>query len=163
MEQNFGIKVDDPLEDWVKKLKAKGIEIDGTKVSKTQLINIVGDLVEPETETHPVFVVDMFKEFSPLAKSKKGEPGIVERFELYMGGMEIANAYGELTDSVEQRKRFEEAQEIRAENAFIPYPFPEDFFKALESGMPECSGCALGVDRLAMIFTDTADIAEIRI
>ena len=71
MEKHFGIRVDDPLDTWVDKLKTRGIEVEGDKLSKTQLINIVGELVEPETETHPVFVVDMFKELSPLAKSKK--------------------------------------------------------------------------------------------
>ena len=109
------------------------------------------------------FLIDYPANRAALARLKPDKPEVAERWELYLAGMEIANAYGELTDPVEQRKRFEEAQEVRAKNAFISYPFPEDFFKALEHGMPECSGCALGVDRLAMIFTDTADIAEIRI
>ena len=109
------------------------------------------------------FLIDYPANRAALARLKPGKPEVAERWELYLAGMEIANAYGELTDPVEQRKRFEEAQTIRAKNDFIPYPFPDDFFKALESGMPECSGCALGVDRLAMIFTNSADIAEIRL
>jgi len=84
MKDNFDINVDDPLEAWVDKLKKKGVEIEGDKVSKTQIINIVGELVEPETETNPVFVVDMFKEMSPLAKSKKDNPLLVDRFELFI-------------------------------------------------------------------------------
>ncbi len=109
------------------------------------------------------FLIDYPENRAALARLKPENPEVAERWELYLAGMEIANAYGELTDPVEQRKRFEEAQFIRAENNFVTYPFPDDFFQALEAGMPECSGCALGVDRLAMVFTDTADIADIKI
>ncbi len=109
------------------------------------------------------FLIDYPAKRAALARLKPGSPEVAERWELYLAGMEIANAYGELTDPDEQRKRFKKAQVVRAENNFIPYPFPDDFFQALESGMPECSGCALGVDRLAMIFTDSADISEVKI
>jgi lysyl-tRNA synthetase class 2 len=156
MEENFGIKVDDPLEAWVAKLKKKDIEIEGDKVSKTQIINIVGELVEPEAETHPVFVVDMFKELSPLAKEKKGSPGLVDRFELYMGGMEIANAYSELNDPIDQRARF--AEQVKADPDAM---MDEDFVRALEYGMPPAGGLGIGMDRLAMIFTDSANIREV--
>ncbi|MFH1394726.1 MAG: lysine--tRNA ligase [Candidatus Omnitrophota bacterium] len=156
METNFGIKVSDPLNEWISKLKTKGIVIEGDKVSKTQIINIVGELVEPQAETHPVFVVDMFKELSPLAKEKKDSPGIVDRFELYMGGMEIANAYSELNDPIDQRKRFEE--QVKADPEAM---MDEDFIRALEYGMPPAGGLGIGIDRLAMIFTDSANIREV--
>ena len=156
MEKNFGIKREDPLADWVSKLKKKGIEIEGDTVSKTQIINIVGELVEPETEVHPVFVVDIFKELSPLAKEKKDAPGLVDRFELYMGGMEVANAYSELNDPIDQRARFEEQVKHDPE-AMVD----EDFIRALEYGMPPAGGLGIGVDRLAMIFTDSANIREV--
>ncbi|MCK5451032.1 MAG: lysine--tRNA ligase [Candidatus Omnitrophica bacterium] len=156
MDTNFGIRVQDPLEDWVKKLKAKGIEIEGEKVSKTQIINIVGEMVEPQAENHPVFVVDMFKELSPLAKSKKDNPGLVDRFELYMGGMEIANAYSELNDPVDQRERFE--NQVKADPDAM---MDEDFIRALEYGMPPAGGLGIGIDRLAMLFTDSANIREV--
>ncbi|MGB2661063.1 MAG: lysine--tRNA ligase [Candidatus Omnitrophota bacterium] len=156
MEKNFGIKVDDPLDGWMDKLKKKGIEIEGDAVSKTQIINIVGELVEPETETHPVFVVDMFKELSPLAKEKKDAPGLVDRFELYIGGMEIANAYSELNDPIDQRKRFEE--QVKADPDAM---MDEDFIRALEYGMPPAGGLGIGVDRLAMILTNSANIREV--
>ncbi|MBU1894957.1 MAG: lysine--tRNA ligase, partial [Candidatus Omnitrophica bacterium] len=156
METNFGIKVSDPLNEWISKLKTKGIVIEGDKVSKTQIINIVGELVEPQAETHPVFVVDMFKELSPLAKEKKDSPGIVDRFELYMGGMEIANAYSELNDPIDQRKRFEE--QVKADPSAM---MDEDFIRALEYGMPPAGGLGIGIDRLAMIFTDSANIREV--
>ncbi|MEA3490062.1 MAG: lysine--tRNA ligase [Candidatus Omnitrophota bacterium] len=156
MEKNFGIKVDEPLNTWVKKLKAKGIEIEGEKISKTQIINIVGELVEPETETHPVFVIDMFKELSPLAKEKKDSPGLVDRFELYIGGMEVANAYSELNDPIDQRRRFEEQAKADPE-AMVD----DDFVRALEYGMPPAGGLGVGIDRLSMIFTDSASIREV--
>ncbi len=156
MEDNFGIRIDDPLAEWVSKLKAKGIEIEGDTVSKTQIINIVGELVEPKTETHPVFVVDMFKELSPLAKEKKGAPGLVDRFELYIGGLEVANAYSELNDPIDQRRRFEE--QVKTDpDAMVD----DDFIRALEYGMPPAGGLGIGIDRLAMIFTDSASIREV--
>ncbi len=156
MEENFGIRVDDPLSSWVEKLKKKGFELEGDKVSKTQILNIVGELVEPKAEAHPVFVVDFFKELSPLAKSKKDEPGIVERFELYMGGMEIANAYSELNDPIDQRERFEE-QAKADPNAIVD----EDFIRALEYGMPPAGGLGIGIDRLTMILTNSASIRDV--
>ena len=156
MEENFGIKVDEPLKTWVDKLRSKGIEIEGEKVSKTQIINIVGELVEPENETNPVFVVDMFKELSPLAKEKKDAPGLVDRFELYIGGLEVANAYSELNDPIDQRRRFEE--QVKADPEAM---LDEDFIRALEYGMPPAGGLGIGIDRLAMILTDSASIREV--
>ncbi|RKY42245.1 MAG: lysine--tRNA ligase [Candidatus Makaraimicrobium thalassicum] len=156
MEKNFGIKIDEPLNGWVKKLKRKGIEIEGDSVSRTQIINIVGELVEPEAETNPVFVVDMFKELSPLAKERKDAPGLVERFELYIGGMEIANAYSELNDPIDQRRRFEE--QAKADPDVMA---DEDFIRALEYGMPPAGGLGIGIDRLAMILTDSASIRDV--
>ena len=136
---------------------SKGIEIEGDKVSKTQIINIVGELVEPEAETHPVFVVDMFKELSPLAKEKKDSPGIVERFELYMGGMEIANAYSELNDPIEQEKRFKE-QLVGQEGV---KKIDQDFVRALEYGMPPAGGLGIGIDRLVMLLANQPSIRDV--
>jgi lysyl-tRNA synthetase, class II len=156
MDDNFGIRVEDPLSVWVEKIKKKGIKVEGDKVSKTQIINIVGELVEPEAQTHPVFVVDMFKELSPLAKENPEKPGLVERFELYIGGMEIANAYSELNDPIDQKERFRE-QAKADPDAMVD----EDFIRALEYGMPPAGGLGIGIDRLAMIFTDSASIREV--
>ena len=156
MDANFGIRTEDPVSEWVTKLKKKGIEIEGKKASKTQIINIVGELVEPEAGNHPVFVVDIFKELSPLAKEKPGQPGIADRFELYMGGMEIANAYSELNDPIEQEERFRDQVKVDPE-AMID----EDFLRALRYGMPPAGGLGIGIDRLTMIFTDSANIREV--
>jgi len=85
---------------------------------------------------------------------------VAERFELYMGGLELANAFSELTDAAEQRARFEEEQEDRRVSGKVVYPMPEKFLSEL-SNMPESSGIALGVDRLAMIFTNSESIDDV--
>ena len=156
MEDMFGIKPDEKSEVWVKKLKAKGIKIEGKTLSRTHLINIVGELVEPKAANHPVFVVDMFTELCPLAKRKKDNPLLSDRFELYMGGMEIANAYSELNDPIEQKKRFlEDKKETTQKN------IDEDFLRALEYGMPPAGGLGIGIDRLVMLFTNSASIRDV--
>jgi len=143
----------------------KYADVDVDQIStETEFDEIMTSQVEPCLGIGQMtFLIDYPVSRAALARLKPGDSGFAERWELYLAGMEIANAYGELTDPIEQRKRFEVAQIERSKNNFVPYPFPEDFFKVLESGMPECSGCALGVDRLTMIFTDAADIAEVRI
>ena len=157
MNLEFNIKPDDSQSEWIKKLKKKGIKIEGKELSRTQLINIVGELIEPKAGNHPVFVVDMFTELCPLAKKKPDNPLLSDRFELYMGGMEVANAYSELNDPIEQRKRLEEelkdAKEKRA--------MDEDFIRALECGMPPAGGLGIGIDRLVMILTDSASIRDV--
>ena len=85
---------------------------------------------------------------------------MAERFELYINGMELCNAFSELTDPLEQRKRFGSDQENRRQSGMQPYPLPEKFLEALQY-MPEASGSALGVDRLVMIFADTARIDDV--
>ncbi|MDD3905909.1 MAG: lysine--tRNA ligase [Candidatus Omnitrophica bacterium] len=158
MKEQFGIIPSDSREQWIKKLKTKGIEMEGKDVSRTQIINIVGDLVEPKAGNHPVFVVDMFKELCPLAKTKPGNPDLTDRFELYMGGMEIANAYSELNDPIEQKKRFEdELQGAKDGKRNID----EDFVTALEYGMPPAGGLGIGIDRLVMILTNSPSIRDV--
>ncbi len=165
MKEQFGVTPEDPQEEWVKKLKAKGVEIEGKDVSKTQLINIVGELIEPKAGDHPVFVVDIFKEMCPLAKVKKDNPLLTDRFELYMGGMEIANAYSELNDPIEQRSRFEdELKHARADRSAKKPDIrniDEDFVRALEYGMPPAGGLGIGIDRLVMILTNSPSIRDV--
>ena len=156
MKEQFNITPDDDQASWIRKLKAKGIEVEGKDVSRTQLINIVGDLVEPRAGDHPVFVIDMFKEMCPLAKVKRDDPRLTDRFELYMGGMEIANAYSELNDPIEQRARFlEETKDDKRKT------IDEDFVAALEYGMPPAGGLGIGIDRLAMVLTNSASIRDV--
>jgi len=108
----------------------------------------------------PVFLYDYPVALGALARVKQTDPRVAERFELYMGGLELANAFSELTDAVEQRVRFEEELKSRRASGRATYPMPERFLATLPA-MPESSGIALGVDRLAMIFTDRASIDDV--
>jgi lysyl-tRNA synthetase class 2 len=101
----------------------------------------------------PVFLYDYPLAHGALARRKPSDPSLVERFELYIGGMELANAFVELTDETEQRMRFEQALCFRRAAGKAAYPMPEPFLRALRL-MPETAGIALGVDRLAMLFAD---------
>jgi lysyl-tRNA synthetase class 2 len=117
--------------------------------------------IEPCLEGgRPVFLYDFPVARGALARTKKTDPGLAERFELFMGGLELANAFSELTDEEEQRLRFEKAQRIRRAAGKAVYPMPEPFLKSLHH-MPETAGIALGVDRLAMLFTDSISIDEV--
>ncbi|MBO5667613.1 MAG: EF-P lysine aminoacylase GenX [Lentisphaeria bacterium] len=118
--------------------------------------------VEPELGRDcPEFLIDYPANRASLSRLSKNDPRVAERWELYIRGMELGNAFGELTDAAEQRKRFAEALQFRAEQGMLAYPEATDFLEALERGMPESSGCAIGFDRLCMIFCDAYDIADV--
>ena len=119
------------------------------------------DAVEPNIGTEgPVFLYDYPVALGALARAKPTDTTVAERFELYMGGLELANAFSELTDAAEQRERFERELTLRRTWGKAAYPMPEKFLAALPA-MPESSGIALGVDRLAMIFADAASIDDV--
>jgi len=109
----------------------------------------------------PTFVLDYPTGFSPLAKAKKDNPGLVERFELFIGGEELANAYSELNDPIEQRKRMETQVRERETSEGKETKVDEDYLRALEYGMPPCGGLGLGVDRLVMVFTNSNSIRDV--
>jgi len=117
--------------------------------------------VEPQLGVDaPVFLYDYPQEQSALARLKEDDPSVAERFELYIDGMEIANAFSELTDADEQRRRFEEASREREKNGSSVYPIPEFFLDSLPQ-MPPSAGIALGVDRLAMLFAGRKRIDDV--
>ncbi len=119
--------------------------------------------IEPALPTGvPVALKDYPAEAAALARCRPDDPPVAERWELYVAGMELANAFGELTDPVEQRRRFEACAAARAKLGKAAYGLDEAFLKALEQGMPDCAGVALGVDRLVMLMTDSATIDEVR-
>jgi lysyl-tRNA synthetase class 2 len=109
----------------------------------------------------PCFVVDFPLEVSPLARKRDAEPRIVDRFEAYAGGMEIANAFSELNDPRDQEERFRAQIARAAQGDHEAMPYDRDFVRALEHGMPPTAGEGIGIDRLAMLFTDSATIREV--
>jgi len=114
--------------------------------------------IEPNLgKNKPSFLYDYPLSLGSLARKKKKDPSVAERFEIYAGGLELANAFSELTDTEEQRKRFQKEDALRRQSGKAAYPVPEKFLAAL-SHMPEASGIALGVDRLAMIFAGSDSI-----
>lgn len=108
----------------------------------------------------PVLLVDYPIEMAALARPKPGDPAVAERFELYAGGLELANGFSELNDPVEQRLRFLEANRRRNRNGLPPLPIPEPFLREL-ANMPPSAGIALGVDRLVMLFAGATQIDEV--
>jgi lysyl-tRNA synthetase class 2 len=109
----------------------------------------------------PSFVIDFPIEVSPLARRRDSEPRLVDRFEAYAGGMEIANAFSELNDPRDQESRFRAQVEAAAKGDVEAMPYDRDFIRALEHGMPPTAGEGLGIDRLAMLFTDAASIRDV--
>jgi len=161
-KKKCGIKPGDSLEEMAGKLKAKG-HLKGEaveKIPKNQLVNLIMDWVDEVTcqnEKSPVFVTEFFAPFSPLAKSLPKHPEIADRFELFIGGLEVANAYSEQNDPLEQRRRFESSQGLGGEQS---QRIDEDFLEALEYGMPPAGGLGIGVDRLTMLLTQQTSIRD---
>lgn len=108
----------------------------------------------------PTFIYDYPARLAALAKIKESNPAVAERFELYIGGLELANGFSELTDANEQRQRFEEALKARAAKSWAPYQMPEKFLKSMLT-MPESAGVALGIDRLVMLLANTDKIDDV--
>jgi len=138
-------------------------EADALESSQNGLFDeILTSVVEPSLANFdtPVILMDYPAELAALSRIKDGNPDFAERFELYLGGVELANGFSELNDPVEQRRRFEEANEIRSRNGRIKLPLPEPFLAEL-SAMPESAGIALGLDRLVMLTVGANSIDQV--
>jgi lysyl-tRNA synthetase, class II len=138
----------------------KGIELDPTETWPQLVDELLSKHVEPDLND-PTFVIDYPVELSPFAKQHRDTPGLVERFECFAGGMEFANAFTELNDPDEQRKRFEEQRKQLAEGDEETQPYDEDFVRALEHGMPPTGGLGMGIDRLVMLLSGRTSIREV--
>jgi len=137
-----------------------GVELpDDTPISKA-LDEVFGATVEPGLIA-PTFIYDYPRELSPLAKDHRSEEGLVERFEPFMCGFEVGNAFSELNDPLEQRRRFEEQMSYRDQGDEEAHMLDEDYLRALEYGMPPAAGLGIGIDRLTMVFTDSPSIRDV--
>jgi lysyl-tRNA synthetase class 2 len=125
---------------------------------------VLAAIFETVAEPHliqPTFIYDYPTEVSPLSKRKAGDPDTVERFELYIGGMEVANAYSELNDPAEQRLRFEEQLRSRGMGDEEAHAMDDDYIRALCYGMPPTAGEGIGIDRLTMVLTNSRSIRDV--
>jgi lysyl-tRNA synthetase class 2 len=142
------------------KMQEVGLEIDPEKNWARLVDELISTFVEPNL-IQPIFLFDYPVSMSPLAKTRPGEDRVVERFEAFAGGMEIANAFTELNDPAEQRQRFVEQQKERKTENEITETIDEDYLLALEYGMPPTGGLGVGIDRLVMLLTNQQSIREV--
>jgi len=160
VKDHFDINPEDTAEVMLEKVKAKKsghVKLD--KLTRSAIMKIVEDVLDEKQSANPVFMLDYFTFLSPLAKAKLDNPAVAQRFEFFIAGMEVGNAYSELNDPQEQYKRLvaDLDDDVETGNRTID----EDFVRALEYGMPPAGGLGIGIDRLVMLLTDSASIRDV--
>ncbi len=160
VKEKFDINPEDDAQTMLDKVKAhKTHKVKIDKITRSAVMKIVEDMLEEEEIINPVFFTEYFTFLCPLAKTVPENKAISQRFEVFIGGMEIGNAYSELNDSQEQRRRLTEDldDDIETGNRSVD----EDFLNALEYGMPPAGGLGIGIDRLIMLLTDSPSIRDV--
>ena len=149
--------------DLAQKIRSAGIDVGDARAWDDLFYVAFVEAVEPglAKQAQPVVLYDWPIRLSALAQKHPTNPRVVERFEVYAAGLELANAFGELTDAAEQRRRFQTEQKIREQRGFPIYPIDEKFLAALEQGIPPSAGVALGVDRLAMLVAEAESLVNV--
>jgi lysyl-tRNA synthetase class 2 len=137
-----------------------GIDVEQGQPAGKTVTEIFERLCEGQL-IQPTFVYDFPTDVSPLSKQKPDDPDTVERFELYINGMELANAFSELNDPAEQQRRFDEQLSARAKGDLEAHALDDDYVRALEYGLPPTGGEGVGVDRLVMLLTDSPSIRDV--
>jgi lysyl-tRNA synthetase class 2 len=159
VKEKFDIDPGDDAQTMFNKVKAKRKVAGLDKLTRSAVMKIVEDILDEDPSANPLFLTEYFAFLSPLAKTKKDNQLIAERFELFIAGLEVGNAYSELNDPEEQRRRFLEdlKDDVETGNRSID----EDFVHALEYGMPPAGGLGIGIDRLVMLLTDVPSIRDV--
>ena len=161
IKEYTGIDIEGMTEESLRKVcKDLHVEVDPS-MGKGKLID---EIFSEKVEYHlvqPTYIIDYPIEMTPLAKRHREKEGFVERFELFINCNEIANAYTELNDPIDQRKRFEEQLELAKRGDLEAMALDQDFLRAMEYGMPPMSGLGIGIDRLTMLLTNQTSIQEV--
>ena len=161
IKENTGIDVSKMEEEGLRNV-CKQWKIDvAPSMGKGRLIDELFGNTSEHTYIQPTFIIDYPVEMSPLTKKHRTEAGLVERFELMINGKEIANAYSELNDPIEQRERFEEQARLMERGDDEAMFIDQDFLRSLEYGMPPTSGIGIGIDRLCMLMTNQPSIQDV--
>jgi lysyl-tRNA synthetase class 2 len=161
IQENTGIDVSEMDEEGLRGVCKKlhiGVE---DSMGKGKLIDELFGETSEKKYIQPTFITDYPVEMSPLTKKHRSKPGLVERFELMINGKEVANAYTELNDPIDQRERFEEQVKLMDRGDDEAMFIDHDFLRAMEYGMPPMAGIGIGIDRLAMLMTNQASIQEV--